>query len=425
MQLVAVIIANDPCPPHSLIPPCLETILGDAVLLWQLRALHAEIDRVCIITNHNHEIIANLTAESESKFEVDSDVGFYHSPDILQALFEMSKTEVLGMKAQVILMRSTQPLITTHAIQELATKTGILVPLNQLDTPSPIVGPMSLSWATLQAEVRKMIVEAKELNCDEFFERISTAIHFERVECDPECLLQIKNRRDLTDIQAILRKRIIERWIDSGVAIMDPQSVIIGPRVELAQRGIVIESQVRIEGSVTIGEGTKIAQGVVIQDSSFGSNVEILPYCVINDSVIGDSARVGPFAHLRNGSKLDSNVHLGNFVETKMARLHSGAKANHLSYLGDCEIGERSNIGAGCITCNYDGFIKHHTVVGKDVFIGSDCQLVAPVTIGDGALLGAGTTLTTNVPKDALVLTRPETTVKEGGAERLRTRLRT
>jgi bifunctional UDP-N-acetylglucosamine pyrophosphorylase/glucosamine-1-phosphate N-acetyltransferase len=115
---------------------------------------------------------------------------------------------------------------------------------------------------------------------------------------------------------------------------------------------------------------------------------------------------------------------LGNFVETKEAHLHAGAKANHLSYLGDCEVGENTNVGAGCITCNYDGFGKRRTVLGKNVFVGSDCQLVAPVTVGDGAVLAAGTTLTSDVPKDALALTRPETTIKEGGAERLRAKLK-
>jgi bifunctional UDP-N-acetylglucosamine pyrophosphorylase/glucosamine-1-phosphate N-acetyltransferase len=131
---------------------------------------------------------------------------------------------------------------------------------------------------------------------------------------------------------------------------------------------------------------------------------------------------VGPFAHLREGSLLESGVHLGNFVETKKTILHAGAKANHLSYLGDAEVGERSNIGAGMITCNYDGFHKHVTTIGKDVFVGSDCQLVAPVTLGDGAIIGAGSTITSDIPSGALALTRAPLVVKEGAADRLRQR---
>jgi bifunctional UDP-N-acetylglucosamine pyrophosphorylase/glucosamine-1-phosphate N-acetyltransferase len=173
-----------------------------------------------------------------------------------------------------------------------------------------------------------------------------------------------------------------------------------------------------------VGEGTAIGQGSIIRNSIIGANAEIRPYCVINDSVIGNGSKIGPFAHLREGTQLDSGVHIGNYVETKKALLRAGAKANHLSYLGDCEVGEKSNIGAGCITCNYDGANKHRTKIGRDAFVGSDCQLVAPVTVGNGAILAAGTTLTTDVPDDALALTRPETTIKEGGATKIRAKLK-
>jgi bifunctional UDP-N-acetylglucosamine pyrophosphorylase/glucosamine-1-phosphate N-acetyltransferase len=135
---------------------------------------------------------------------------------------------------------------------------------------------------------------------------------------------------------------------------------------------------------------------------------------------VGPGCILGPFAHLREGTRLEAGVHLGNFVETKKAHLHAGAKANHLSYLGDAEVGARSNIGAGLITCNYDGFSKHATRIGEDVFVGSDCQLVAPVSVGDGAIIGAGSTIAADVPAGALALTRAPLVLKEGGAGRLR-----
>jgi bifunctional UDP-N-acetylglucosamine pyrophosphorylase/glucosamine-1-phosphate N-acetyltransferase len=150
--------------------------------------------------------------------------------------------------------------------------------------------------------------------------------------------------------------------------------------------------------------------------------VEIRPYCVIEQALVGAGAKVGPFARLREGTDLSEGVHIGNFVETKKARLHRGAKANHLAYLGDTEIGEGTNIGAGVITCNYDGVNKHRTLIGRQVFVGSDTQLVAPVTIGDGALIGAGSTITQDVPADALALSRTAQTLREGGASRLRNR---
>jgi bifunctional UDP-N-acetylglucosamine pyrophosphorylase/glucosamine-1-phosphate N-acetyltransferase len=161
-----------------------------------------------------------------------------------------------------------------------------------------------------------------------------------------------------------------------------------------------------------------IGQGTVVKDSVLGRNVTVKPYCVIEGARVGDGAIVGPFARLREGTDLHEGVHVGNFVETKKAVLRKGVKANHLTYLGDTEIGERTNVGAGVITCNYDGFAKHKTTIGRDVFVGSDSQFVAPVTVGDGAVIAAGTTVTEDVPNDALALARaPQKNLPEGGAK--------
>jgi bifunctional UDP-N-acetylglucosamine pyrophosphorylase/glucosamine-1-phosphate N-acetyltransferase len=173
-----------------------------------------------------------------------------------------------------------------------------------------------------------------------------------------------------------------------------------------------------------VGEGCRIGQGVVITDSVLGEGVEVRPYCVIEHAQVGAGSKVGPFARLREGTDLAEGVHVGNFVETKKARLHRGAKANHLAYLGDTEIGEGTNIGAGVITCNYDGVRKHRTTIGRNVFVGSDTQLVAPVSIGDGALIGAGSTITQDVPGDAVSLSRAPQVNREGAASRLRSRQR-
>ncbi|MGZ6971521.1 MAG: DapH/DapD/GlmU-related protein, partial [Thermoanaerobaculia bacterium] len=171
-------------------------------------------------------------------------------------------------------------------------------------------------------------------------------------------------------------------------------------------------------GKTRVGSGSVIGQGTVVKDSIFGKNVTVKPYCVIESAIVGDGASVGPFARLREGTDLAEGVHIGNFVETKKAVLKKGVKANHLTYLGDTEIGERTNVGAGVITCNYDGFAKNRTTIGRDVFVGSDVQLVAPVTIGDGAIIAAGTTVTEDVPKDALTLARaPQKNLSEGGAK--------
>jgi len=241
--------------------------------------------------------------------------------------------------------------------------------------------------------------------------------------CEPAEMLGMNSRVDQARLQRLAQERINTAWMEEGVTFLDPASSIVGPRVRLA-RDVTVAPGARLEGAVTVGEGTRIGQGCVVTDSALGADAEIKPYSVINQSIVGDGAQIGPFAHLREGSRLDRGVHLGNFVETKKTHLHAGAKANHLSYLGDAEVGERTNLGAGLITCNYDGFSKHRTVIGKDVFVGSDCQLVAPIALGDGCLIGAGSTLTQDVPADALALTRAPLTVKEGGATRLRDRLK-
>jgi bifunctional UDP-N-acetylglucosamine pyrophosphorylase/glucosamine-1-phosphate N-acetyltransferase len=163
--------------------------------------------------------------------------------------------------------------------------------------------------------------------------------------------------------------------------------------------------------------------GTVIVDSTIAEDVVVKPYCVLTESTVGSRVQLGPFAHLRPNSVLEEECHIGNFVETKNTQVRKGAKANHLTYLGDAEIGEKSNIGAGTIVCNYDGFSKQRTVIGKGVFIGSDSQLVAPVTIGDRAYVATNTTVTKDVPEGALAIGRSQQVNKEGYGDALRERL--
>jgi bifunctional UDP-N-acetylglucosamine pyrophosphorylase/glucosamine-1-phosphate N-acetyltransferase len=241
--------------------------------------------------------------------------------------------------------------------------------------------------------------------------------------CAPAELMGMNSRMDQARLQQLAREQVNRRWMEAGVTFLDPATSTVGPRVTLG-RDVVVAPAATLEGAVTVGAGTRVGQGCVIADSALGDGVEVRPYSVIKSSQVGPGSVIGPFAHLREGTVLDRGVHLGNFVETKKTHLHAGAKANHLSYLGDAEVGERTNIGAGLITCNYDGFNKHRTRIGKDVFVGSDCQLVAPVTLGDGCLIGAGSTITRDVAAEALALTRAPLTVHEGGATRLRNKLK-
>jgi bifunctional UDP-N-acetylglucosamine pyrophosphorylase/glucosamine-1-phosphate N-acetyltransferase len=178
----------------------------------------------------------------------------------------------------------------------------------------------------------------------------------------------------------------------------------------------VIEPYVQLLGKTRIGSASRVRSYCVIQDSEIGEGVMVLPGCVMNDARIGAGATVGPYSHLRPGSQIGEGAHVGNFVETKKVKLGKGSKAGHLTYLGDAEIGAGVNIGAGTITCNYDGVNKHKTVIEDGVFIGSDSTLVAPVRVGKGAYVGAASCITDDVPEDALAVARARQIVKKGWA---------
>jgi bifunctional UDP-N-acetylglucosamine pyrophosphorylase/glucosamine-1-phosphate N-acetyltransferase len=186
----------------------------------------------------------------------------------------------------------------------------------------------------------------------------------------------------------------------------------------------VIEPFVQILGSTRIGSDCRIRSYSVVENCTLGNDVLIRQSCVLSDSTIADGARIGPFAHLRPGCEIGEEVHIGNFVEAKKAKLRKGVKAGHLTYLGDAEVDEGTNIGAGVITCNYDGVNKHITRIGKDAFIGSDSTLVAPVSVGDGAYIGAGSCITKNVTAGALAVARAHQINKEGWASARRARLK-
>lgn len=215
----------------------------------------------------------------------------------------------------------------------------------------------------------------------------------------------INSREQLAQANDAMRQRINRRWMEEGVTLEDPATAWIEPGVVLAE-DVTIGPSCRIEGTTTVGAGTRIDAGAIITDSVLGENVHIKPYSVVNQARLGNGVEAGPFAHLRPQAELMENVRVGNFVEVKKSKLYPGVKANHLTYLGDATVGEGTNIGAGTITCNYDGKNKHQTLIGRKAFIGSNTSLVAPVKVGDGAVVGAGSTITRDVPDGALGVTR-------------------
>jgi bifunctional UDP-N-acetylglucosamine pyrophosphorylase/glucosamine-1-phosphate N-acetyltransferase len=234
-----------------------------------------------------------------------------------------------------------------------------------------------------------------------------------------DALLGVNDRSQLAQAEELILQRIRMRHAKNGVTVRGAPR--IDDSVEIGVDAL-IDDGVCLRGQTRIGARTVVDVGSVIADSTIGEGALVKPYTVITSSSVGDGAQLGPFAHLRPESEIEAEAHIGNFVETKKTRVRRGAKANHLAYLGDADIGERANVGAGTIFCNYDGFNKHKTTIGADAFIGSDSQLVAPVTIGRGAYVGTGTTVTMDVPDDALAIGRIKQTNKEGYAPKLKAR---
>ena len=215
------------------------------------------------------------------------------------------------------------------------------------------------------------------------------------------------------------REAIVERLENKGVRFVDPGRVYISDGASIGA-GTLIYPDVYIEGDVSIGADCVIEANVMIRDSALGDGVTVKMCCYITESTVGGGVAIGPFAHLRPGTDLADGAKIGNFVETKKSKIGKGSKVNHLSYVGDSDVGEGVNVGAGTITCNYDGVNKHKTVIGDGVFIGSDTQLVAPVTIGNDALIGAGSTITRDVEPNALAVSRSRQTNYPGRGFRSR-----
>ena len=240
---------------------------------------------------------------------------------------------------------------------------------------------------------------------------------------DSNEVLGVNTRMELAELDAKLRARKAHQLMAAGTTIFRPETCDIDADVEIGA-DTVIEPFVQIIGKTKIGADCRIRSYSIITNCEIGDGVLIKPGCILEDSVVRDNAELGPYSHLRPGSDIGERAHVGNFVETKKTRLGYGSKANHLSYLGDAEIGEGVNVGAGTITCNYDGVNKHPTVIEDGAFIGSDSTLVAPVRVGKGAYVGAASCITEDVPADALALGRGRQVNKEGWAAERRAKMK-
>jgi bifunctional UDP-N-acetylglucosamine pyrophosphorylase/glucosamine-1-phosphate N-acetyltransferase len=234
---------------------------------------------------------------------------------------------------------------------------------------------------------------------------------------DPEECMGINDRKQLAEAAAALRRRTLERLMAEGVTILDPAATYVDDTVAVGADTVIYPGVV-LEGATAIGAECVLGPGCHVSSSRIGDRVTLRPYCVLSDAVVEAEAQLGPFCHLRPQSHVGAGAKIGNFVELKKAKIGRGAKVPHLSYVGDATVGDRANIGAGAITCNYDGAAKHETVIGAGAFVGTNSSLVAPVTIGAGAYVGAGSVITKSVPAGALAVARARQEMRAGWAAR-------
>lgn len=230
---------------------------------------------------------------------------------------------------------------------------------------------------------------------------------------DPTETLGVNSRSELAKLEREFQRRVAEKLFEQGVSLADPARLDVRGTMTCG-RDVRIDVNCVFEGQVVLGDGVEIGANCVLKDVAIDSHTRVEPFSFVEGAKIGERCRIGPYARIRPGSRLAEDVHIGNFVEVKASDIAAGSKANHLAYIGDTTIGRNVNVGAGTITCNYDGANKHRTVIEDDVFIGSDTQLVAPVTVRRGATIGAGSTITREVAADALALTRTKQTAIPG-----------
>jgi bifunctional UDP-N-acetylglucosamine pyrophosphorylase/glucosamine-1-phosphate N-acetyltransferase len=430
-------------------PKVLHQILGRPMIAYLLDTLReAGVNDIVVVVGHQAEAVKEALKEYGVRFVIqEPQLGTGHAVQVAMGA-------VPAEAATVMVLCGDAPLISgdsVAALQQLHAGTGAAVTVQTIELPDGahygrvVRDASGQVAAVVQAKdsiERPDLLAIREINTgaycfDASFLRealtkipkspvtgeiyLTDLIHIAReqgrgvealIDPDWEALLGINSRAELAGATQTVKRRINARHMDQGVTLMDPEATYIESFVTIG-KDTVIYPNVYLQGRTVIGENCLIEASVKIADSVLENDVHIKMGCVITQSRIGAGADVGPWAHLRPLSDLRAGVHVGNFVEVKKSVLHEGVKAGHLTYLGDADIGAGTNVGAGTITCNYDGEKKHATVIGEGAFIGSNTALVAPVTVGAGAYVGAGSTITEDVPPGKLGIARGRQVIKE------------
>jgi bifunctional UDP-N-acetylglucosamine pyrophosphorylase / glucosamine-1-phosphate N-acetyltransferase len=423
-------------------PKVLHEILGRPMIAYLLDTLReAGVDDIVVVVGHQAEAVKDALKDYGVRFMVqEPQLGTGHAVQVAMAAVEASAGVVMVLCGDAPLISG----VSIAALRELHATTGAAVTVQTIELADGAhygrvvrdeAGRVAAVVQAKDSHDRPNLLAIREINTGAYcFDAafladglqkipkspvtgeiyLTDLIHIARgagrgvealVDPDREALLGINSRAELAGATQTVKRRINARHMDQGVSFMDPEAAYIESFVSIG-KDTVIYPNVYLQGHTVIGENCRIEASVKIVDSILEDDVYVKMGCAITQSRLGVGVDVGPCAHLRPLSDLRPGVHVGNFVEVKKSVLHEGVKAGHLTYLGDADVGAGTNVGAGTITCNYDGEKKHRTIIGEKAFIGSNTALVAPVTVGAGAYIGAGSTITKEVPPGKLGVAR-------------------
>jgi len=443
MLAVAVLAAGKGTRMKSALPKVLQPLAGATLVERVLAsARNLQPDRRLLIVGHQAERVEQQLSTVEGlEFVLQQPQnGTGHAVQQLMPALEGFSGELLVLNGDVPLLRAEtiDELVSTHRSSgadvtlltaRLADPTGYgRVFADASGQVSGIVehrdcsedqrsnnltnaGIYCFNWEKLAATLPQLSTDNDqgELYLTDTVAMLDKAMHVE--VADPDEVNGINNRKQLAQCEAVLQERLRDHWMNEGVTFVDPTSCTLSEHCSFG-RDVVIEPQTHLRGTCSLGDGCRIGPGSVLEDAKVGNNVTVM-LSVVRSAEIGDDVAIGPYAHLRPGADIGDACKIGNFVEVKKSRLNSGSKVNHLSYIGDAQLGAGVNVGAGTITANYDGINKHQTVIGDGSKTGANSVLVAPVTIGTNVTIGAGSTITKNVPNNALAIGRGKQFIKE------------
>lgn len=442
---VVILAAGQGTRMHSDLPKVLQPLAGRPLLEHVLDTAQAlQPDRICVVYGHGGDRVRQVFADRDLIWALQQEqLGTGHA--VMQALPQLSPDQtVLILCGDVPLVRADTIAALISAVDgdnlavlttELPDPTGygriirdvsshVTAIVEEKDATADQrriqeinTGLMACRGSRLAAWLERIApnnVQGEYYLTDIVTRAIEDGVAVVPVDADEYVeVLGINDKRQLAEAEAVYRQRVADDLMQQGVILADPARIDVRGSLTCG-RDVFIDINAVFEGSIEIGDGAHIGPNVVLRDTTVGPGTVIHPHCVMELTRVGANCQIGPYARTRPGVEMADESKLGNFVEVKKSRIGRGSKVNHLTYIGDTTIGEKVNVGAGTITCNYDGANKHHTSIGDGAFIGSGVQLVAPVEVGAGATIGAGSTITKPAPENTLTLERGKQTVIEG-----------